>query len=286
MTERLSDVSVRIGSVRQLSAVITAMRGIAAARSREARSQLEGVRAYAATIAGAIGQALAHVPAAPPAVAGAPQGRRGVVAFCAEQGFVGSFNERVLDAAQHMLTQEPDRSSTLMLIGDRGLMSAAERGIAVAWSAPMIAHPAQAASLANRIVEEIYRQLVAGQMTQITIVHAGPGPSAVIEVQEKEIIPFDFGRFPPAKRSQQPLFTLPAEILLARLAEEYIFAEMCEAVMLSFASENEARMRAMIAAKSNVTKTLDELIARSRQLRQEEITSELLELGSGAGEIT
>ena len=35
MTEKLSDVAARIGSVRQLSAVIGAMRGIAAARARE-----------------------------------------------------------------------------------------------------------------------------------------------------------------------------------------------------------------------------------------------------------
>ncbi|MFZ2468739.1 MAG: F0F1 ATP synthase subunit gamma, partial [Parvibaculum sedimenti] len=72
------------------------------------------------------------------------------------------------------------------------------------------------------------------------------------------------------------------QVLLAKLVEEYVFAELCEAVMLSFAAENEARMRAMIAARSNVAKTLDGLIARSRQLRQEEITNEIVELASGA----
>jgi F-type H+-transporting ATPase subunit gamma len=35
----------------------------------------------------------------------------------------------------------------------------------------------------------------------------------------------------------------------------------------------------MTEAKSNVSKMLDELIARSRQLRQEEITNEIIELG-------
>ena len=59
VTERLSDVVARIGSVRQLSSVIGAMRGIAAARAREARERVEGVRAYAATVGAAIGQALA-----------------------------------------------------------------------------------------------------------------------------------------------------------------------------------------------------------------------------------
>jgi len=38
-------------------------------------------------------------------------------------------------------------------------------------------------------------------------------------------------------------------------------------------------MRAMTAAKSNVSTMLDDLVARSRQLRQEEITNEIIELG-------
>jgi F-type H+-transporting ATPase subunit gamma len=287
VTERLSDITVRIGSVRQLSAVITAMRGIAAARSREARGRLDGVRIYARTVAEAIGHALECLPGGPPAAGGSPtgtsqEGGHGIVAFCAEQGFVGTFNERVLDAAQRLMTREPDQASQLMLIGDRGLMSAAERGLAVAWSAPMPAHAGQAAALASRIVDELYRQLDAGQVTRITIVHASPGLSASVEVREKVLIPFDFGRFPLAKQAQRPLLTLPPDILLARLAEEYVFAELCEAVMLSFAAENEARMRAMITAKSNVARTLDDLVARSRQLRQEEITNEILELAGGA----
>jgi F-type H+-transporting ATPase subunit gamma len=59
MSGKLSEVESRIGTVHQLEAVITAMRGSAAARSREARSRLDGIRAYAAAIGGAIGQALA-----------------------------------------------------------------------------------------------------------------------------------------------------------------------------------------------------------------------------------
>ena len=42
-------------------------------------------------------------------------------------------------------------------------------------------------------------------------------------------------------------------------------------------------MRAMTAAKSNVSTILDELVARSRQLRQEEITNEIIELGAPQG---
>ena len=101
MTERLSDVVQRIRSVRQLSSVIGAMRGIAAARAREARERVEAVRAYAATVGAAIGQALALAEDG-----GAARGRRDrrdghlVIALCAEQGFAGAFNKRVLDVAE------------------------------------------------------------------------------------------------------------------------------------------------------------------------------------------
>ena len=67
---------------------------------------------------------------------------------------------------------------------------------------------------------------------------------------------YDFGRFstasPATPRRNPPLITLAPQRLLSRLAEEYIFAQLCEAIMLSFAAENEARMRAMIAARTNV----------------------------------
>src|SRR5260370_38999176 len=82
-------------------------------------------------------------------------------------------------------------------------------------------------------------------------------------------------------RAVLPITTLPPEELLAELAEEYVYAELCEEVMLSFAAENEARMEAMIAARTNVSRKLDELIGSFRRLRQEEITGEIIELSAG-----
>jgi F-type H+-transporting ATPase subunit gamma len=54
--------------------------------------------------------------------------------------------------------------------------------------------------------------------------------------------------------------------------------------MLSFAAENEARMRAMLAARANVQDTLDELTQSYRRVRQDEITDDIVELAAGAGQ--
>lgn len=281
MSERSGDIEARIGTVHQLSVVITAMRGIAAARSREARGRLDGIRAHAAIIANAIGHALVFLPSTSRGEATVQAtGGHVVVALCAEQGFAGVFNERVLDAAASLATA-PNRRTELFVLGDRGLMVAQQRGLAVTWSAAMIAHVDEAVPLANRVVEALYERLEDGRATHVTVIHAAPDPSAALHIVEKRLVPFDYDRFPPSASSVQPLLTLPPQVLLARLAEEYIFSEMCEAVVVSFAAENEARMRAMIAAKTNVAKTLEDLVASSRRLRQEEITNEIIELASG-----
>lgn len=283
MTERLSDVQARIGTVDQLSAVITAMRGIAAARSREARGHLDGIRAYARMIAAAIGRALAFLPEPERAEAAwSGAGTHAIIALCAEQGFAGSFSERVLDVAFQGPAASPPSRTVLLLIGDRGLLVARERALDVAWSAPMVAHAGQVSVLANRIVEALYRRLDTGDVARVTMVHAVPGAASAPEIVVKQLVPFDFDRFPVSANGMAPRLTLPPRVLLERLVEEYIFAELCDAVMLSFAAENEARMRAMIVAKTNVAKTLNGLRARSRRLRQEEITNEIVELAAGA----
>jgi len=43
-------------------------------------------------------------------------------------------------------------------------------------------------------------------------------------------------------------------LLACETAEEYVFAELCEALTLSLAAENEARIRSVTAANSNVSK--------------------------------
>ena len=49
-----------------------------------------------------------------------------------------------------------------------------------------------------------------------------------------------------------PLTTLPPDVLLASLAEEYVFASLCEAAMHAFVAENEARAATMVRARRKV----------------------------------
>jgi hypothetical protein len=90
----------------------------------------------------------------------------------------------------------------------------------------------------------------------------------------------DFRRARPIEKDAPPT-TLAPQALLERLAAEYVFAQLCQAGMHAFEAENEARMLAMTSAKTNIETKLAGLSQRERQLRQEEITTEIVELAAG-----
>ena len=279
MSNKLSEVQQRISSVHELESVVSAMRGIAAARSLEAQSHLDAIRACAGMVGAAIGDALMldHGDDKPDELPKPFSDATLVIILCAEQGFVGTFNEHVIESAMQCTGPH---STEFLLIGNRGAGVAAGHGLTIGWSAPMVAHADEVPALADRITEVLYERLNAGRATRALVLHAIPNPSETIEVVQSMLWPFDFRRFRQPVHADPPLVTLPPRRLLALLAEEYIYAQLCEAIMLSFAAENEARMRAMIAARTNVHNTLDGLIGESRRLRQEEITSEIVELSS------
>jgi F-type H+-transporting ATPase subunit gamma len=278
MTDKLSQVQARITSVQSLESVVGAMRGIAAARSREARGRLAGIQACAQMVGAAIGAALHladnHAYNEPVATRG---GTTLSIVLCAEQGFVGTFNERLVDAAA-----KPKLASRAehFVIGARGLVIAAERGLEVGWSASMITHADEVPALADRVSDALYERLDAGDIGSVTLIHATPMPASGIAVHA--LLPFDYSAFSSAPDDGLPLISVPPLRLLAELAEEYVFTQLCEAIMLSFAAENEARMRAMVAASENVHDTLTTLTGEFRRLRQDEITSEIVELSAGS----
>jgi len=276
MTERLADVSARIEGIRQLGAVVNAMKGIAAARARTARAQIGAVDSYAATVAAAMSSLLGPSGAlSRPGGGDGESGRKGLLVFCAEQGFAGAFSERVLD----VIGEDPATAS-LFLIGARGLSIAASRGLEPVWSAPMPSHTPGIPKLADRIVRAIYGALDAGRFDRLDVIHAG-WTSGRPQVVRKSLLPIDLSDLPPPP-AVPPLTQLPGDALIASLGGDYVHALVCKAALHAFAAENEARMEAMSSAGSQIARELEVFEATLRRVRQEAITAEIIELGTGA----
>ncbi len=277
MAGRLADSVAQIENVRQLETVVAAMRGIAASRAQKGRALLAGVDAYSNVVSRAIGQALALLPAdgrpAPP-VQGAGSC---IILFCAEQGFAGAFSERVLDAAARDLDD-----TVVLLVGTRGATVARERGLKPAQVTPMATHVEAIPTFANRLAEDLFGYVAADAIAKVDILFSRSIAGQGIEVDRHSLLPIDFTRFARPVELLAPMITLGARQLIESLAEEYVYAQLCEAALHAFEAENQARMMAMAAAKTNIETKLAELVQHQHQLRQDDITTEIIELAAGA----
>lgn len=277
---RLADIRVQIGSMGELRSLVGALRSLAGMRVQEAQRALQDVRRYGQSMAAAIGSALLLRP--PPAsISAATVPRRLLILFAAEHGFVGGFNERLIEAARSALTP----GQMLFVLGSRGAAHAQEQGLKVAWNRPMATRLSAAPDTVNALITELYSRIAQGSITHVDVLfmrtRQGSGP--VIEC--RSLLPLDTARMAPVSGVQAPLHNLPAQALIEKLVVEYVFALLTEAAVESIASENAARFAAMASAHDNVSGKLDQLRQSEREARQEEITAELLDLITGASAV-
>jgi F-type H+-transporting ATPase subunit gamma len=246
MTVRLADIQQRQAAVRQLDSLITAMRGLAAIRAEQSRQKLAGIHDYSRTIAEAIARALdllpESIPGPMPAASASRPPAAATILFGSEQGFVGGLNEHLLAA----LSAETLPHDHLLVVGRRISAIAAERGLHITTMLPMVTHPASVAGLAVEIADWLYRGVE--RISHDRTVH----------------------------------HFLPPARLVEQITAEFVFAQICEAGMLALATENEARLAAMAAAKHNIEDISRQLTEDERICRQTAITEELIELSASA----
>lgn len=316
---RLADIERRMTSLEELSRIVGAMRSVASMRVQEAMHALASVRAYGETLEQAVREALAIAAderpsdsraalagsLAAPATASAAgpgnarqphRGRRALVLCTSEHGFVGAFNERVLDAAAADL----DESDTLLILGSRGAALALERGLHAKWTHPMATRLTSVPEVVRALQEALYPLIARAAVTRAQLIFVRAERSGAGAIERHTLFPLELttAEAPSLEaRSAKaaaagatrlrcarlpPLHNLPAAELLERLAAEYLLARLTEAATESLASENGARFAAMESAHDNVERKLGELQLAASRARQEEVTTELLDLVTGA----
>ena len=272
---RLTEIQRHIASMSELQDIVGAMRSLAGMRMHEALAAQAGVRRYADSMAAAIGAALHFLPARP-AAAEAP-GRRIALVFAAEHGFVGGFNDRILEAAERASTPR----DLLFVMGSRGAAIALERGRKLEWYRPMPSRAAGAPDAARNLAAVLYGRIARGEVSRVDLMFARYRQGSPAAIERRLLLPLDLKALAGGPRREAPLHNLEPGILVEKLVAEYVFALLTEAAIESIASENAARFAAMESAHDNVGRKLDQLLQAGRQARQDEITTELLDLVTG-----
>lgn len=269
---RPEEIRDRLGNVHQIGAIISALRAIAASRQAEAKARVQAIRAQEQAVAQALSAALT--------LGGRPEtggdGAGIAIVIGAAQGFSGSHAERMAEAARTAAAQ----GDALMVIGARTLGALAESGHAAVWSADMAPRAEDVPSLAIRVADALYALLAQRPDSPVRALFTDPDALAAGPVS-RSLIPFDTGRFSPSARPS-PMLNLPVAGLVAQLVEEYVFTEICEILMLGHAAENAARAEAMSRAQGAVKDMAGQLQQDFQRARQEQMTTEIVELATAA----
>lgn len=287
---RLSEIERHTGSMQELQRIIGAMRAIASMRMQEAVRAVASVRAYGQRLAEAVHDALAIASEESHLVGGDPgrqsdawrgpagrTARRALVLFASEHGFVGGFNQRLIEAVESDLTA----TDALMIVGSRGAAFAAERGHSAAWAHPLATHLAGIPETVRLLEEELLPRIAHDEIVRAEVIFSRHGATGDLAIQHRRLFPVRLAATRARRDRFVPLHDLPPTELLEKLTAEYMVAQLTEAATEALAAENAARFAAMESARDNVGRKLETLRFEASRARQEEVTTELLDLITG-----
>ncbi len=282
----LKAIRRRVSSVKSTQQITKAMKMVAAAKLRRAQEAAIASRPYAERLEHMVGQLLTRLddnaalhPLLQPATDRAP---RLILYVASDRGLCGGYNANLWRTLTAEVTQTT-RRPRLFTIGRKGHDSAQSAGLDEIDTRPMPASlnaPAVARELAHRM-EQLF---ISGEVGTIDIVYSSFRSTLSQVPTVERLLPFSRPAASDLTSQVETDYLFepnPATIvgyLLPRLLEVHILHALLEAA----ASELAARMTAMDSATRNASEMIDRLTLQMNRARQAAITTELMEIISGA----
>lgn len=270
MTERPEDIERRLKGLEQIGQVTGALRAIASGQSSAARGAMAAISAHAQTVT----EALARASAMAGGTARAEAGPGLLLVVGAAQGFSGAYPTRIAEAAQAARAPGSGfEGAGLVVLGNRTLAAFEEAKQAVLWSEDLPQRPEAVPALASHIADAL-----------LALAQDHPGPIRAVTGSALPGHPPEVTTiFPPevsGTKGPVPLMTLTPEALLEGLLHEALFAAVTARLVIGLAAEAQARTEAMARAQNNLKTRRAEVQAEWQQARQEQMTTEMIELAS------
>lgn len=283
----LKDLKIRIASVKSTRKITKAMQMVAAAKLRRAQEAAEAARPYADRMEAVLGNLASGVsssPSAPRLLAGT--GKSDVhllVVATSERGLCGGFNSTIVRLARVRVQQllAAGKTVKILTVGKKG-REQLRRDL----GAHLIGHVdlSDVKKLgyvdALRIAQDVMHRFNAGEFDVCTLFF-NRFQSVISQVPtERQLIPavFESRETAAAEYEYEP----SEEAILADLLPRGVATQVFTALLENAASEQGARMSAMDNATRNAGEMIDKLTIVYNRSRQQAITSELIEIISGA----
>ena len=293
----LKSLRARIVSVKSTRKITQAMKMVAAAKLRRAQSQAEAARPYAERMErmlASLGRAVADSPDAPRMLVGTGAEQvHLLVVVTADRGLAGPFNTNVGRFARARIRALEGEGKTVkvLTVGRKGATYLKrEFGSRLVGEISYAGIKRIGFEQAQEIADRVTAMLEAGEFDVCSLVY-NRFKSVISQVaSEQRLVPAPLPEAAPAaagdsaKAAPEALYEYEPDeaALLASLLPKNLAIQVFRALLESAAGEHGARMTAMDNATRNAGEMINKLTLNYNRTRQANITSELIEIISGA----
>src|SRR5487761_273974 len=275
----LRDLRRRIRSVANTEKITKAMELVAASKLRRAQERMQSARPYADELSGIMAELMRRDPEYQhPYLAVRPVERRCLILVTSDRGLVGGLNSNNIRLALREIAGAAPIA--MVTIGRRGRDSMRRlRKDLVADVSNYGDRPSLGDVLpAIRVALERYEE---GECDQVDLVYARFLSPSRQEATVQRLLPVEPPTDAPAVSADFEYEPDAREVLDA-LLPRYAEAQVYRAVLENVASEQAARIIAMHNAAENAGELIEGLTLHANKVRQATITTELMEVVSGA----
>src|SRR3989338_2940025 len=291
----LKDIRRRIGSVKNTQQITNAMKMIAAVKLRKAQDQILAARPYAQELLEVISNLALHVEGGEgrhhPLLVQRRPNRVRLIVVTSDRGLCGSYNSNIIRRAEKFLHEKKDsfRELKVSFIGRKGHEYFKKRlssDVLDKFYSDVISRPSfeKTAAIANEVLEEflkenldhvyfIYNEFKSA-LTQKVVLETLLPTKPSMEVSPREVL----SNFQKVDYLYEP----SRKEVLSALLPKHVLIQVYRILLEAISSEHGARMTSMDSATSNAGEMISKLTLQANRVRQAAITTELMEIVSGA----
>jgi len=288
MGAQLRVVKRRIKSVQSTRKITRAMELIASSRILKAQQRVEASRPYAVQLTAAMEDVARQTGSMvhPLLEERASVVKVGVIVVTSDRGLAGSYNSNVLKIAEEILADVRRRGvePVVYVIGKKGVGYFRFRAVPMraTWQGFSEVPPyAKAEEIGRTLIDDFAN----AEIDELHCAYTDFRSAFTLRATSKRFLPIapeEVTGTQGGTVSAEYLFEPEPAQILDHLLPQYVITKVYAALLESAASENAARRRAMKAATDNAEELIKRYVRQANRARQDEITTEILEIVGGA----
>jgi F-type H+-transporting ATPase subunit gamma len=280
----LRDIQKRIKSIKNTQQITKAMKMVAAAKLRKAQEQITEARPYAEKMSEIISSLAFRTKAGShPLLEKRKPQKSTILVLTSDRGLCGGFNSNILKKVEQHLKEKKkkNKETSIIALSKRANDYFKKRDVKILEHYEGILNDTSYQS-ALIISEEIIKKFLNEELDEVYVAYTQFRTAISYNPVLERVLPF----IPkPVKEGELPveyIFEPSVGEILSELLEKHIVTQVLRAMLASVASEHGARMTAMDAATNNASDMIKSLTLVYNRARQATITTELVEIVSGA----